>query len=276
MQIVDAQVHIWPPNTPEHPWPGERIEPHRAEPFMRDELLAEMDAAGVDRAVLVPPMWAGDSNAYALSAVRSHPQRFAVMGRLDLDAPASRGAIATWRNTPGLLGIRIVPKRQPIRAQFAAGHFDWLWREAEKAGVPIMILIETDQADLLAAIATRHPGLKFVLDHLCLPSGLKDDKAFAHLDKVLALAKHPNIAAKASALQGFTDERYPFKGLHSHIRRVYDAFGPQRMFWGTDLTHIPCTYKEAAGLFTNELPWLTAEDKEWILGRGIREWIGWQ
>lgn len=275
MEITDAQVHIWPPNTAEHPWPKDSIAPHRDEPFMRDELLATMDAAGVARAVLVPPMWAGDSNDYALSAVRSHPQRFAVMGRLDLDAPASRGAIARWRDTPGLLGIRLVPKREPVRAQFAAGRFDWLWAEAEKAGVPIMVLIETDQTDLLAAIAARHPGLKIVLDHLCLPSGRTDEAAFAQLDRVLALARYPNIAAKASALQGFTTDRYPFRNLHPHLRRVYDAFGPRRMFWGTDLTHIPCTYREAIDLFTRELDWLTAEDKAWIMGRGIREWIGW-
>jgi predicted TIM-barrel fold metal-dependent hydrolase len=276
MQVVDAQVHIWGANTPEHPWPKDHIKPHRDVPFLMDDLLAEMDAAGVNRAVLVPPMWQGDSNDYALQAARAHPPRLAVMGRIDLESPASRGLIAGWRRQPGMLGIRIVPRRQPLRTQFADRRIDWLWVEAAKAGVPLMALIDTDQTELMAEVATRHPDLKIILDHLCLPSGAKDDKAFAELDKVLALAKYPNVAVKASSLPSFTTDGYPFLRIHPYIRRVYDAYGPRRMFWGTDLTHIPCTYKQAAGLFTDELPWLTTEDKEWIMGRGICEWLGWK
>jgi predicted TIM-barrel fold metal-dependent hydrolase len=69
---------------------------------------------------------------------------------------------------------------------------------------------------------------------------------------------------------------YPFRDLHPHIRRVYDSFGPERMFWGTDWTRLPCPWRQAVTLFTEELPWLTDDDKRWIMGRGVCEWIGWQ
>jgi hypothetical protein len=59
-------------------------------------------------------------------------------------------------------------------------------------------------------------------------------------------------------------------------RRVYDAFGPQRVFWGTDLTRLPCTYRQAVTMFTEDISWLTADDKEWIMGRGVCEWLGWE
>ena len=275
MKVVDAQVHIWRANTPEHPWPIDHIKPHSETPFGCAALVAEMDVAGVQRAVLVPPMWQGDSNDYALEAARLYPGRFAVMGRLDLDAPGSRAQIAAWRDQPGMLGIRLVPRRQPLRAQFAAGGIDWLWAEAEKAGVPLMILIDADQMDLMAQVAIRHPQLKIVFDHLCLPSGAKDEQAFATLDTVLAMAKYPNVAVKASSLPSFTTDQYPFRRIHDQIRRVYDAYGPRRMFWGTDLSHIPCTYRQALTLFTEELDWMSSTDKEWIMGRGICEWIDW-
>ena len=74
----------------------------------------------------------------------------------------------------------------------------------------------------------------------------------------------------------FTEETYPFPGLHKYIRQVYDAFGPRRMFWGTDWTRLPCPWREAADLFTEELPWLTAQDKELIMGRAICEWLDWR
>ncbi len=57
---------------------------------------------------------------------------------------------------------------------------------------------------------------------------------------------------------------------------MFDAFGPQRMFWGTDLTGIPCTYRQAITLFTEELSFLSGADLEWVMGRGISDWLGWK
>ncbi len=92
---------------------------------------------------------------------------------------------------------------------------------------------------------------------------------------MLALAKHQNIAAKASCLPYFTTDSYPYRRLHPYIRKVYDAFGPKRIFWGTDLSRLPCTYRQGITMFTEELAWLKPEDKEWIMGRGVCEWLGW-
>jgi predicted TIM-barrel fold metal-dependent hydrolase len=89
------------------------------------------------------------------------------------------------------------------------------------------------------------------------------------------MAKRPNVAVKASALPSYSSEPYPYRGLHAHIRRVYDAFGPQRMFWGTDFTRLSCSYRQAITLFTEELPWLSARDKELLIGRGVCDWLGW-
>jgi hypothetical protein len=74
MRIVDAQVHIWGANTPERPWPA-RLEAHRDVPIGKDELLREMDAAGADRVIIVPPSWEGDRNDLALQAAQAHPMR---------------------------------------------------------------------------------------------------------------------------------------------------------------------------------------------------------
>ncbi len=57
MYIVDSQVHIWAAETPERPWPSLKHPPHRPAPFSKDDLLCEMDAAGVQRTVIVPPTW---------------------------------------------------------------------------------------------------------------------------------------------------------------------------------------------------------------------------
>jgi predicted TIM-barrel fold metal-dependent hydrolase len=274
MLIVDAQVHIWAASTPERPWPA-RHKAHRDVPLGKDELLAEMDAAGVAAAVLVPPSWEGERNDLVLAAAQAHPKRFAVMGRLDPEATDSRGLIANWRSQPGMLGLRFTFHRPGLAEVLTEGRADWLWGQAEKYHVPIMVLVSHDQLNYIDRIAELHPRLKLVIDHFGIPSSTPPEERFHDFDKLLALASRPNVAVKASGLPGFATDAYPYRSLHPHVRRVRDAFGARRMFWGTDLSRLPCSYRQAITMFTEEMPWLTEDDKAWIMGRGLCEWLGW-
>jgi predicted TIM-barrel fold metal-dependent hydrolase len=138
-----------------------------------------------------------------------------------------------------------------------------------------MLLIHPEQTHFIDEIASAHPRLKLVLDHMALHSRSKGAAAFADFDNTLALARHPNIAVKASALPEFADDAYPYRMVQPYLRRAYDAFGPRRIFWGTDLTRLPCSYRQAVTMFTADMPWLSDSDKEWIMGRGLCEWLGW-
>lgn len=273
MLIVDSQVHIWAADTPERPWaPGSK--PHRPEPFGHEQLLREMDAAGVDRVVIVPPSLDRTRNDLALDAARSHPGRFAVMGKINPAAPGSQGALTNWRLQPGMLGLRFNFKKNMDRLS-NPGYMGSLWAEAEAAGIPLYVGVDHPAVKYVDAVAQRHPRLRIILDHLALASGAKDDAAFRELDLLLAIAERPNVAVKASALPGYSTAPYPYRNLHGYLRRVYDAFGPRRIFWGSDLTRLKCSYRQCVTLFTEELPWLAADDLEWIMGRGLCEWLGW-
>lgn len=275
MLIVDSQVHIWGADTPQRPWP-KRAAAQRPIPLGKDDLLREMDEAGVNRVVLVPPSWEGDRNDLAIEAAISHPQRFATMGRLNPQDPKSRGQLRAWRQQPGMLGLRFTFHTPILAPLLTEGHMDWVWAEAEEAGVPIYVLVPHALVQLIDAVAQRHPRLQLVMDHLALSSTRKDAEAFAEFDKLLAIAKRPNVAAKASALPSYSTDTYPYRSLHGYIRQAYDAFGPQRLFWGTDLSRSPIPYRQHVTFFMEELPWLTASDKEWIMGRGVCEWLGWK
>jgi len=269
-------VHIWAADTPQRPWPKNRtVKVQRDVPLGKDELLREMDAAGVSRVVIVPPSWEGDRNDLALAAAQAHPDRFAVMGRIDPAAPESRRKVATWKQQSGMLGLRFVFHRSPLKELLTEGHTEWLWVEAEKHGVPVYVLVSHPMVHLIDRVAERHPRLKLVMDHSALVDG-KDEAAFKEFDKLLAIAKRPNVATKVSCFPYFTADKYPFRKLHPYIRQAFDAFGPKRTFWGTDLSRLPCTYKQGVTLFTEELPWLKGEDLEWVMGRGACEWLGWK
>ena len=275
MLIVDSQVHIWAPETPEKPWAtGDAATPHRSEPLGHEELLRAMNVAGVYRTIVVPPTWEADRNDTSLEAARLYPDRFAVMGRLPLDQPSSRQLIATWKCQPGMLGIRVSFRFGRTQSWLDNGTADWFWDAAEKYDVPVMVFAP-QAVPKIGEIAARHPRLRLIIDHLGLSTEIKGKPLAPAIDALVKLAPTSNVAVKASALPCYVTESYPFRSLHPHIRRVVEAFGPRRVFWGTDLSHLPCPYRQAVTLFTEELDFLSATDKEWIMGRAISEWLNW-
>lgn len=275
MTIIDSQVHIWGPETPDKPYFTENAaKPHRSIPLGHEELLQVMDANGVHRTVCVPPTWEGFSNEESLLAARLHPDRFAVMGRLAIDKPESRELLPKWKSQPGMLGIRTAFHQGRAPAWLEDGTADWFWDAAERYDVPVMALAP-QAVPKLGEIAERHPGLRLIVDHMGLSSALRGKPLDGAIDNLVKLARLKNVAVKVSALPCYVEEAYPFPTLHPLIRRVVDAFGPQRCFWGTDLSHLTSTYKQCLTLFTEELRFLSDNDKEWILGRGIAEWLNW-
>jgi len=271
LEIVDAQVHIWAPNTPERPWPA-RHAPHRSEPITAESLLAEMKVAGVDRAILVPPSWEGERNDVCLAASVKYPDRFAVMGRLDPESTESRLQIENWRMTPGQLGLRFTFHRPSLQYLLTEGKADWLWPLAERSGVPIMMTCPFKIMHIIHDVALRYPGLKLVMDHMALLPGTKDEEAFADFND---LASCLNVAVKTSALSCYTTDPWPHKRIHGYIRQAFDAYGPKRLFWGTDLSRLPVTYSQGVQMFTEHMDWLKGDDLEWVMGRGLRQWLGW-
>jgi len=268
MMIVDSQVHLW---TGGRSVTASNAHHRQQAVFSKDDLLPEMDAAGVDRVIIVPPSW--DNNDHALQAAAEHPDRFAVMGRLKVDAPESPDMLRGWRNQPGALGIRLVfnPEHAHLLVE---GKAEWIWPLAEAYGIPIMMLAPGN-LDHLARIAWAHPGLRLIVDHMGLTRNRKAPEAFDHLPELFELAKYPNIAVKATGLPVHSNENYPFRDLHEPLRRTIDAFGPERVFWGTDLSRIPCSYRECVTFILEEMDCLSKQEKNLLLGEAICRWLDW-
>lgn|SRR5690554_1686939 len=275
--IVDSHLHIWAENSVHRPWPNPlTANPHKPHGVNKDDLLRAMDGAGVHRAILIPPSWEGHYNDLALTAAQAHPTRFAVMGRLNPEDPASRGKLAHWREQAGMLGVRFIFHSKRFQSLLMNGSFDWVWAEAEAATAPITLMVPGLSAapELIRRIAMRHPQLRLSLDHINLPPDNKLTMA-DRLTDILPLAVYPNLAVKVSATPALSREMYPFRDLHEPLRKIFDAFGPQRMFWGTDLTRLSASYSEAVTMFTEHIDWLKGEDLDWVMGKGVCEWLQW-
>lgn len=266
MRIIDAQIHLWTK--------GHVVAPHRTTPYLLAEAIRDMDAAGVHGAILHPPSWDDASHAQAADAVRAHPDRFGILGRIPLDQPTRHGEIATWLRQPGMLGLRYTFLQPHMKTWPTDGTMDWLWPAAEKHGVPIALLCG-EFLPLVGEIAARHPGLRLIVDHFGVARGNKDEAAFVTIPEVCKLARHPNIAVKVTGGPQYVTDAYPFKSLTPHYKAIYDSFGPKRMFWGTDITRMPCTWSECVSAFRDHQTWMPAADMEIVMGRGIADWLGW-
>jgi predicted TIM-barrel fold metal-dependent hydrolase len=273
--IVDAQVHLWKADTPDWKWvPGRK--PQLPEPFTFEKLVPLMDEAGVDRVVVVPPSWPGDRNDYALEAARRYPQRIHVMGRIPLEKPESAKLLPTWRDQPGMLGIRLTFIGE-MKNWLSDGTADWFWPAAENANLPVMVFAPA-QGPALGRVAERHPGLTLIIDHMNLTGDLKHTIGTeAAIAQTVAVARYPNVSCKVSAAPGYSDEPYPYRDMTPHLKRVFEAFGRERCYWGTDMTNsfAKATYRQRIAHFTETLDFLSEDDKDWVMGRGILARLRW-
>ena len=247
MMIVDAQIHIWAKGTPSAH--------HRQEPYSKDQALAGMDAAGVDRAVIHPPMWDPDSNELAVDAVRAHPDRFAILGWFPLDRLESRALVDTWKRRPGMLGVRFYFNQPHEQSWPTDGTLDWLWPAAERAGFPVA-LAAAAFLPVVGQIAERHPGLKLIVDHMGVPRATKGEESYKNLPQLIALARHPNIAVKATGQAGYAAGRLSVP-QHSpapapsvrRVRAATDVLGhryyPHAVFLESNASH--CSPRSCLG-----------------------------
>ena len=268
MLIIDAQVHIWGSGKPS----GHH---RQTSLYTAEELIKEMNEAGVNGAVLHPPSWDPGSNEMAIEAARKYPDKFCSLGWFPLNDPSQRKRIETWKQQAGMAGLRWSLTRDGQETWHEDGTMDWLWPAAEKAGTPVATMAWRF-LPLFGQIAERHPHLKLIIDHLGVVRSGKDDVAFGELGPLLALAKYPNVAVKATGAPSHSSAPYPFKNIHDGLERIYDAFGPDRFFWGTDITRMPCSYRQCVTMFTEELPWLKGADLEKVMGLGVIQWLDWK
>jgi predicted TIM-barrel fold metal-dependent hydrolase len=237
-------------------------------------MLTEMDAAGVDRAVVVPPHWVGDDNETALEAAATHPTRFAVVGRFNPKAPDARTQLDRWLKQSHMLGVRATFHTKPYVDWLDDGTLDWYWEACERLAIPVMALVPGVVRKLLPVIE-RHRDLSILIPHMGCVTRLRGTEAFANLDDLLELARYPKVFVMVSSAPCFSNEAYPFRDIRPFLKRIFEAYGSRRLLWGSDITRLTCTYRECLDHFRMSLDFLSSEDKEWILGKTLATVLNW-
>jgi predicted TIM-barrel fold metal-dependent hydrolase len=275
MLTIDSQVHAYERDHPGRPWAGVLRGPPEV---TGDDMVATMDAVGVDGALLVSPfsMYRYDAS-YALEVHAAHPGRFGLIKPVDPTDPEVADTIADWAATNGTVGIRIM-MREGVSTDAADPGLNRVLAAAARHSLAVNLMCtgRLEQAGLLAA---RNPDTRLVIDHL----GLQQPQVppapaepFADLPKLLALAAHGNIAVKISGACTLSHQPFPYKDLWDPLGRIFDAFGFDRCMWGTDWTRAIAllTYQQGVEAF-RVTDRLSDSDRAALMGETLRRIYNW-
>lgn len=227
--IIDAQVHAYERNHPGRPWAGHI--PGQTE-VTGAAMVAAMDAVGVDGALLTSPwsLYRYDPS-YAITVHAVYPDRFRLVTPVDPEKDDTTNIIAEWANTPGAVGIRIVPQQVGSSAIEGPG-IDRVMTAAAQHDLPVCVS-GGGWLPQLGQLAANYPDTQLVIDHLGMSAGTEP---FADLPELLAQACHPNLAVKVTGTARLSHQFFPFDDLWEPLTRVFEAFGIDRCMWGTDWT----------------------------------------
>ncbi len=276
MLILDAQVHAYERNHPGRPWVGTLTGPAEV---TGSQMVAAMDEAGVDGAILVSPfsMYRYDAS-YALEVYAAHPDRFGLVKPVDPTDPAVVDTIAEWVSTAGTVGIRIF-LRDTASTDPADPAINRVLATAARHSLPVNLAC-TGRLDQARQLAARNPNTRLVIDHLGLPQPHQPPapaEPFADLPSLLALAPHDNVAVKVSGACTLSHQPFPYSDILDPLGRVFDAFGFQRCMWGTDWTRAVklLTYKQGVDAFriTDRL---SETEKEALMGGTLQRIYNWR
>jgi L-fuconolactonase len=275
MPTLDAQVHAYERNHPGRPWAGVL---HGPAEVTGDQMVAAMDAVGVDGAVLVSPfaMYRYDAR-YAVEVYAAHPTRFRLVKPVDPADPAVADTIADWTATQGTVGIRIM-LRDEVSADPADPGLNRVLAAAAQHSLPVNLLC-WERLEQAAQLAARNPNTRLVIDHLGLQQPFEPPppaEPFADLPKVLALAARDNIAIKISGACTLSHEPFPYKDIWDPLGRIFDAFGFDRCMWGTDWTRAVAllTYGQGVEAF-RVTDRLSAGDRAMLMGETLQRVYNW-
>ncbi len=270
LRIVDSHVHVWK-NDLRFPWPADLKEPPKEE-ATAEMLLSQMRQHGVERTVIVHVIYYRWDCRYSAAAVQAHRQQFMGVCRVDPQSPTADKELDHWV-AEGLRGVRLSPAAGPAGDWINnEKQMDMICRRASELRVPVCFLCSISRIpDVERVIARHRERLDVCIDHM---SDCPIDQP-AELQKLLALARYPRVYVKLSHLWLISRQEYPYRDTHDQVRKLYDAFGPQRLMWGTDWPVVEqyCGYGRALALYRDEIKFFNDEDRRWILGEtALRLW----
>ncbi len=266
--LIDTHTHVIATDTKKYPLAplfGRQSAWSAEHPLDYPDMIKAIDAAGVDKAILVQASSAyAFDNTYVSEAVAAHPDRFAGVFSVDVVAPDAVDKMKHWMNK-GLTGMRIFtagstqPEQQTFFAEEAAFP---AWQFAADNGLSVCMQMQLKGAPLLATVMDRFPKVRVILDHFARVEAA-DGPPYAAAAPLFALAKYPNLYLKLTHRpleQSVKGKASP----ETFFGKVVKEFGANRIVWGSNFPAAPQPLPELITMARNALSFLPQQDQDWI------------
>jgi predicted TIM-barrel fold metal-dependent hydrolase len=266
-RIIDPHVHVWK-HDPEFPFAqGANVPARDAAP---ETLLDLMKTNGVSKTVIIQVIHYKYDNRFLASVLKRYPGTFQGVCRVDPLDPAAPDHLSQ-HTAEGFRGVRISPAANASGDWFNGSLMPPLWKRCADLKVPMTVLAPIGRMPGVAAQLEKLPDLTVVIDHMAdCPVDQPDE-----LGKLIALQRYPNVFVKISHTWSLSKQSYPWLDAQEHVKRLHQAFGPQRLMWATDWPIVEgvSTYDNALKVVRDEMKFLNDDDKRWMLSRTIeRVW----
>ncbi|WP_224337675.1 amidohydrolase family protein [Haloprofundus halobius] len=282
MTVVDAHTHVWGPDTDDYPWQAEVLPPEWEGPYTHTDLISDMDAAGIEEAVIVTTPLYGrgtEANDYTQAAIEAYPNRFYGVGLMDFFPEDPAEAAASLRRLVSLdrmVGVRIHAALEYAESPTTLDrHGDWflddrlnpVFEAAATEDVAIFVFPKAQQLTDVATVIRENPGVQFVIDHMAWP----DETTNPHKRPWTAfkeLAEYTNVSVKVSSLPRSSKEDWPYRDLWDYVRNLVDWYGAERLMLGSDYPWMDswATYEECLS-WVDEAGFLSDRDRRYLRGK---------
>ncbi|PXF43589.1 4-sulfomuconolactone hydrolase [Gracilariopsis chorda] len=253
---VDAHVHIW----------DTRFKPHKEHPLppiqaTATDLLANMDKANVQKAVIVQPINYKFNHDCITTAVKQHPHRFVAVALMDSTLPAQQACstLQTLVQQHDFRGFRINPTF--TADGFANECVHALTDCAAKLDVPVTLFARPQHVDDVTKLVQQHAQSKIIVDHF----GFVDSKESR--ERLLYLSRYGNVYVKVSAWFRVSSQRWPHKDVHELLSDLIGAYGAHRLLLGSDYPFVKqeYSYQDAMNV-VHQVDKVCEKDKQWMCG----------
>jgi L-fuconolactonase len=275
MNIIDIHPHIISDDEkryPPAPLFGKRSDWSQERPSTVASLVAAMDDAGVAKAAVVHSSTTyGFDNSYVVDGCALHANRLVAVGSVDMLDDKVGTVIRGWAGK-GLAGLRIFtggstkdfdPSELDNPKSFKA------WEMLAELRLPMCIQTGPIGLPQVTMLAKKFAGVKIILDHLGRPEVL-DGPPYANAAGLFALADLPNVYLKLTP-RIFGDVKTDKASAETFFPRVVEAFGAQRMAWGSNFPTSPGTLKEILTTAQAGLACLSEADRAWVFGKTAQQ-----
>lgn len=274
MTWIDSHVHLWTQDTARYPVaPGNDISTYEPKEFTPEVLFRYARPSKVSRIVLVHIGTYGTDLRLVLDAIERYPDAFRIVGMVEPASPTVAEEMEGLLEK-GVTGFRIAAGADDADRWLQAPGYDTMFRTAARTRQAMCPLTHPPGVPEIDRMCGEHPDTTVVIDHMTRigeQAPINDD----HIDQLCALARHPNVHVKISRLHALGDGP-PHDDLLPMIRRVIDAFGPQRLMWGSDSPYqvVKETYEDSISVVRDKLG-LSDSDRNQILA-GTAEKVFWR